>query len=74
MARVDIVSEIAGKVWQIKVKSGDPVEQDDPVIILESMKMEIPVAAPAAGSIVEILVSEEELVSENQTLAVMETG
>lgn len=72
MATVDVASEITGKVWKIETKPGDTLEEDDPILILESMKMEIPVVAPVDGKLVEILVEEEESVSEGQVVAIME--
>lgn len=72
MATVDVASEITGKVWKIETKPGDALEEDDPILILESMKMEIPVVAPVDGKLVEILVEEEESVSEGQVVAIME--
>jgi len=69
---MDIKSEISGKVWKIEAGPGTDVEEDDPVIILESMKMEIPVAAPRDGKVTEILVAEEELVEEGQVVARMD--
>ncbi|MDF1721002.1 MAG: acetyl-CoA carboxylase biotin carboxyl carrier protein subunit [Minwuia sp.] len=72
MADIDIKSEIAGKVWLIEAEAGQSVEEDDAVIILESMKMEIPVAAPVSGKITEILVEKDEAVAEGQTVARME--
>ncbi len=72
MADIDIKSEIAGKVWLIEAEVGQTVEEDDAVIILESMKMEIPVAAPVNGKITEILVEKDEAVAEGQTVARME--
>ena len=68
----EIKSEIAGKVWKIETKPGDRVEEDDPILILESMKMEIPVTAPADCRIVEILVAGEDAVSEGQVVAIVE--
>ncbi len=72
MAELRVQSEITGKVWQIEAKVGDSLTEDDPIIILESMKMEIPVAAPADGKITEILVAEGDPVEEGQDVAVME--
>lgn len=73
MAEIEIKSEIAGKVWQIEAEVGQTVDEDDPVVILESMKMEIPVGAPKAGKVTEILVEKDESVAEGQTVAKMET-
>lgn len=72
MARIDVISEIAGKVWKISAEPGTELEEDDDVLILESMKMEIPVPAPAAGKLVELLVSEGDDVAEGQAVAVIE--
>ena len=72
MAAVPVLSEIPGTVFKIEVEVGDEVAEDDPVIILESMKMEIPVGAPRAGRVAEILVEEGEAVEEGQEVAVIE--
>lgn len=72
MARKEVRSEIAGKVWKIEAGVGDSLEEEDPILILESMKMEIPVDAPFDCTLVEILVAEEEPVAEGQTVAIVE--
>ena len=72
MPNKEVKSEITGKVWKIETKPGDHVDEEDPIVILESMKMEIPVSAPADCRIVEILVAEEDAVSEGQVVAVVE--
>jgi acetyl-CoA carboxylase biotin carboxyl carrier protein len=72
MARQDVRSEITARVWKIEVKAGDRVAIDDAIMILESMKMEIPVPAPAAGTIVEIKVAEKDMVEEGQVVAIVE--
>ncbi len=72
MAAVPVLSEIPGTVFKIEAGVGDEVAEDDPVIILESMKMEIPVGAPRAGRVAEILVEEGEPVEEGQEVAVIE--
>lgn len=73
MARIELKSEVTGTVWKIECKAGDAVEADADLMILESMKMEIPVAAPEAGTVAEILVAESESVAEGQTVAILET-
>lgn len=70
---MDVKSEIAGKVWKIVAAVGDAVEEDDEIVILESMKMEIPVMAPAAGKVAEILVEEGESVQEDQVVVRLES-
>jgi acetyl-CoA carboxylase biotin carboxyl carrier protein len=67
-----IRSEITGTVWTIVVQAGDVLEADDTIMILESMKMEIPVVAPEAGRVVELLVAEGAPVREGQEVAVFE--
>jgi biotin carboxyl carrier protein len=73
MAKTEIKSEITGAVWKILVAPGDSVAADDPVIVLESMKMEIPVLAIDGGKVTEILVKEGDAISEGQTVAILET-
>ncbi len=73
MARSEVKSEISGRVWKLEARVGDHLAADDAILILESMKMEIPVPAPAAGRILEIRVAETDLVEEGQVVAVMET-
>ena len=71
MADIKVVSEIAGKVWLIETKAGARVEEGDTLVVLESMKMEIPVAAPSAGVVKSILVAKDDAVKEGQTLVTM---
>ncbi|HEX6635222.1 MAG TPA: biotin/lipoyl-binding carrier protein [Usitatibacter sp.] len=73
MASKEIKSEITGSVWKILKRPGDAVEEEDSLMILESMKMEIPVLAEAKGKVAEIRVKENDPVSEGQVLAVIET-
>ncbi|MCF8465847.1 MAG: acetyl-CoA carboxylase biotin carboxyl carrier protein subunit [Sneathiella sp.] len=72
MALVDVIAEVAGKVWKVEAEIGEALEEDDPVIILESMKMEIPVGAPEDGTLKEILVGEGDAVAEDQVIARLE--
>jgi biotin carboxyl carrier protein len=71
MAEFRVRSEIAGSVWKIEVAVGDQVAEEDPLIILESMKMEIPLLAPRAGTVKEILVAEGEAVAEGDVAIVL---
>ena len=68
-----IRSEITGSVWKIQCKPGDVLQADDSIMILESMKMEIPVLLPDGGRLVKLLVAEGESVREGQELAVIES-
>lgn len=72
MAVVNVKSEIAGNVWKIQLKVGDRVDVDGEIMILESMKMEIPVLSPKAGVIKEIRVSEGEAIGEGQLVAILD--
>lgn len=72
MAQVEVKSDISGMVWKIDVSAGASVNEEDPIITLESMKMEIPVTAPANGIVKEILVKEGDVVEEEQTVAILE--
>ncbi|MBY0331683.1 MAG: acetyl-CoA carboxylase biotin carboxyl carrier protein subunit [Acetobacteraceae bacterium] len=71
MADVRVKSEIAGSVWKILKQPGEAVEEEEPVILLESMKMEIPVMAPRTGTVAEIRVVEGEMVAEGDVVVVI---
>lgn len=73
MAQERVKSEITGKVWKILTPEGAAVEEEETLIIIESMKMEIPVLAPIAGKVLKILVQETQDVSEGQDVAIIET-
>ena len=68
----EVRAELVGNVWKVQAAAGDRVEEDDILLILESMKMEIPVTAPVAGTVKEIRVREQEVVKEGQVLAIIE--
>jgi acetyl-CoA carboxylase biotin carboxyl carrier protein len=72
MPSLPIEAEVTGNVWKIEKKIGDRVEAEDVIMILESMKMEIPVEAPCAGTLTELLVKEEDSVSEDQVVAIID--
>jgi biotin carboxyl carrier protein len=69
---VVVKSELKASVWQVLVKPGDRVEEDQELIILESMKTEIPVTAPCAGTVREVRVAEKDQVAELQVLVVID--
>jgi acetyl-CoA carboxylase biotin carboxyl carrier protein len=71
MADLRVLSEIAGSVWKIEVAVGDTVAEDDPLVILESMKMEIPLLAPRSGIVKEILVAEGESIAEGDVAVIL---
>jgi len=72
MALIDVIAEVAGKVWKVEAEIGEELEEDDTLIILESMKMEIPVDAPEDGTVREILVGEGDPIAEDQIIARLE--
>ena len=69
MARKEIKSEITGSVWKILKKPGDTVGSEDALMILESMKMEIPVLAESAGTVTALHVGEGDVVQEGDVIA-----
>ena len=71
MAQHRIESLVTGTVWKLERQAGDTLAEGDTLLIIESMKMEIPIDAPANGVLKELLVVEGESVSEGQVLAVM---
>ena len=73
MATHNVESEVTGSVWKVQVEVGDNVSEGDVLLILESMKMEIPVESPAAGTVAELRVQREEAVQEDQVVAVIES-
>ena len=68
---MNIVTDVAGKVWKIEARPGAALAADDVILILESMKMEIPVVAPHAGTLMELRVSGGEMVTEGQVVAIL---
>ena len=68
----DVEAHITGTVWKIEVAVGDQVDEGDTVVILESMKMEMPVEAEDEGTVKEILCEEGQAVNEGDTLVVLE--
>ena len=68
MPRTKVLSQITGGVWKIEVEVGARVEEGDLLLLIESMKMEVPVNAPVAGTVAAIRVAEEEQVKEGQVV------
>jgi acetyl-CoA carboxylase biotin carboxyl carrier protein len=69
---IEVKAELVGNLWKIVTEVGQSVDEDDTLMILESMKMEIPITAPVAGTVTGILVAEGEVVQEGQTVATIE--
>jgi biotin carboxyl carrier protein len=73
MPEIKIVTEVAGRVCALPVETGGNLSEGDDIVFVEAMKMEIPVASPAAGRLKSILVSLDDVVAEGQVLAIIET-
>ena len=71
MANIEVVSEVAGTVWKQVAAVGAELAAGDVILILESMKMEIPVEAPADGRLGELRVAEGDAVDEDQVVALL---
>jgi acetyl-CoA carboxylase biotin carboxyl carrier protein len=71
MADIAVRSEVAGVVARVAATIGRRVAEGDEIIIIEAMKMELPVLAPASGVVAAILVAEGEMVSEGQAIATL---
>jgi len=64
-----VYAEVSGSVWKVEAVVGQTVSEGDTLVIVESMKMEIPVCAPAAGLVKAVLVAEGETVTDDQVIA-----
>jgi biotin carboxyl carrier protein len=73
MPDIRVITEVAGRICLLPIEAGARVGDGDDIAFVESMKMEIPVAAPAAGKVKSILVALDEVVAEGQAVAVIET-
>jgi len=73
MPDIRVVTEVAGRVCRLPFEPGANVGDGDDIAFVEAMKMEIPVAAPAAGKLKSLLVAIDDVVAEGQAIAVIET-
>jgi urea carboxylase len=71
MRQLTLVSDVAGTVWKVEVSERDLVEKDSTLMVFESMKMEIPLAAPEPGKVERLLVKPGESVNEGQNVIVL---
>ena len=72
MKSITVSADVAGSVWKIEVAVGDTVDAEQDLMILESMKMEIPASAPQGGVVRKILVEPGEAIAEGQGLLILE--
>ncbi|GLW62382.1 biotinylated protein TB7.3 [Actinomadura rubrobrunea] len=68
----DVHAEMVANVWKVTAAEGDQVNEGDTLVILESMKMEIPVLAEEAGTVAKLAVTEGQVVQEGDLIAVIE--
>ena len=73
MPEIRIVTEVAGRICALPFEAGASIGDGDDIVFVEAMKMEIPVASPAAGRLKSILVKIDDVVAEGQVLAIVET-
>jgi biotin carboxyl carrier protein len=73
MPDIRVITEVAGRVCGLPFQAGADVGDGDDIAFIEAMKMEIPVAAPAAGKLKSLLVAIDDVVAEGQAVAVIET-
>ena len=72
MGRLELETPVTGVVWKVMVEPGSKVVAGDPVVIMESMKMEIPVEAPVDGTVTQVLVDVGDRVGQNGPVAVLD--
>jgi len=72
MPEIKVVTEVAGRVCALPVEAGTSVGDGDDIAFVEAMKMEIPLASPAAGRLISILVKLDDVVAEGQAVAILE--
>jgi len=73
MPDIRVVTEVAGRICSLATEAGASVTDGDDIAFVEAMKMEIPIASPAAGKVKSILVAIDDLVAEGQVVAILET-
>ena len=71
MPEHNVVADVSGRIWKLEVAEGQQVEEGATLLIVESMKMEIPVEAPVAGTVLRILAAEGDMVTDEQVLVVL---
>ena len=74
MPDIRVITEVAGRVCALPVSAGASIGDGDDIAVVEAMKMEIPVASPAAGKVKSILVAVDDVVAEGQVVAIVESN
>jgi acetyl-CoA carboxylase biotin carboxyl carrier protein len=73
MTDTKITSDVTGLVWKVLVAEGDQISEESPLVVLESMKMEIPILSTEEGVVVAVLVKEGDRVNEGDAVVVLKT-
>ena len=71
---VDIIAEVTGTVWKVSAQAGQTLAPDEEVLVIESMKMEIPICTRGRGTLQELLVAEGDMIQEGAVVARLEVG
>lgn len=71
MSEHNVVADVSGRVWKVEVSEGQQVEEGTTLLIVESMKMEIPVEAPVGGTVLRLMAVEGDMVTDEQVLVVI---
>ncbi len=71
---VDIIAEVTGTVWKVSAQAGQTLAPDEEVLVIESMKMEIPICTRGSGTLYELLVAEGDMIQEGAVVARLEVG
>ena len=72
MATIELMAEVTGSVWKVLKSPGQTFTAEEPIVLIEAMKMEIPVAAEQAGKVVSIALAEGDAVTEGDVVVVVE--
>lgn len=68
----EVLAPLAGNIWEVNVKAGDTVEEDDDLLVIEALKMENIIYAPCSGKVTEVKVQKGDQVDEDQVLVLIE--
>ena len=71
---VEIIAEVTGTVWKVSAQAGQTLAPDEEVLVIESMKMEIPICTRGSGTLHEVLVAEGDMIQEGAVVARLEVG
>ncbi|CCE06650.1 conserved hypothetical protein [Bradyrhizobium sp. STM 3843] len=73
MPEIKVVTDVAGRVCAVPAEIGSRIGSGDEIVVVEAMKMEIPVPSPAAGKLISLLIKIDDVVAEGQVVAIIAT-